>query len=76
MRHERRAKGVAKGEGFARDEGVDEDGSWTRERTRVKRKYVGTEERLMDEEQRVGPMGQHRHGVRGDGMWVETRSTG
>jgi len=58
------------------DEGVDEDGSWTRERTRVTRKHVWSGEGVMDEEQRVGPMGQHRHGVRGDGTWVETRSTG
>jgi len=59
------------------DEGVDEEEEdWTRERTRVTRKYVWTEEEVMDEERRVGSTGQHRHGVRGDGTWVETRSTG
>jgi len=61
-----------------RDEGVDEDGSWTHERTRVRRKDVWTEGEVMDEEQEweVRPMDRHQHGERGDETWVETRSMG
>ena len=56
-------------------EGVDEDERWTDERMRTKWEdvwMVGA----MGEEQEVGPRDQHRRGVREDGTWVETRSTG